>query len=294
MRILEVGIVDVFASQPLSGNPLAVVEGGEQDDDETLRLISREFNQAETTFIMPSSVADWKLRSFTAAGSEVHGAGHNALGAWLWLASKGALGDLERPTTFHQEIGGRVLPIVLERLEGRTHGRMQQAPLRLLPVFTDHAALVEALKLKLTDLVLRPGPRVADTGAAHLMVRLADRIAVDRAEPVGKELLPVLVAAQAEGCYIYAFDEAGGNSAYARCFNPTIGLWEDAATGTAAGPLAAYLASEGLITGDALVVEQGTRMGRQSFLHVAAGPVPELSGSGVIVMRGQIELPCEG
>ena len=104
------GIIDVFADGPLRGNPLAVVEGGELLDDEMLRRIAREFNQAETTFIMPSTRADRKLRSFTASGAEVFGAGHNALGAWLWLAYSNQLGNLDAPTTFRQEIGNAVLP----------------------------------------------------------------------------------------------------------------------------------------------------------------------------------------
>ena len=89
---LTAGLIDVFAETPLSGNPLAVVEGADDLSEAQMRRIAGEFNQAETTFIMRSERADLKLRSFTAAGSEVGGAGHNALGAWLWLAEDGKLG----------------------------------------------------------------------------------------------------------------------------------------------------------------------------------------------------------
>jgi PhzF family phenazine biosynthesis protein len=48
--------VDVFADQPLAGNPLAVVPDADDLDDETMRGIAREFNQSETTFLLaPSS-----------------------------------------------------------------------------------------------------------------------------------------------------------------------------------------------------------------------------------------------
>jgi PhzF family phenazine biosynthesis protein len=101
----------------------------------------------------------------------------------------------------------------------------------------------------------------------------------------------VLRAAGAEGCYVYAFDRAAPGTAYARFFNPTVGLWEDAATGTAAGPLCAYLGSEGLLGPDGtLVIEQGVRMGRRSLLHVRLVPEPELSGAGVVVLRGWLDL----
>jgi PhzF family phenazine biosynthesis protein len=291
MPRLVAGLIDVFADTPLSGNPLAVVEGGEDLDDAVLRRIAGEFNQAETTFIMASTRADWKLRSFTADGSEVFGAGHNALGAWLWLAHFGLLGDLAEERTFHQEIGEHVLPIVLQMREGRIHGRMRQAPLQLLEPLTQVDGLARSLGLEPGDILPFPPPRGADTGAAHLMVRVGGKAAVDRCAPLAAQLLAVLRPTGAEGCYVYAFDEGAPGAAYARFFNPTVGLWEDAATGTAAGPLVAYLAASGLIGPDAaLVVEQGVKMGRRSLLSLRLGPDPELSGAGVVVLRGELIL----
>ncbi|HEV8591855.1 MAG TPA: PhzF family phenazine biosynthesis protein, partial [Pyrinomonadaceae bacterium] len=141
------GLIDVFAGAALGGNPLAVVEDADSLSEETMRRISGEFNQAETTFLMKSDHADWKLRSFTANGSEVFGVGHNALGAWLWLGYRDRLGPLDRPRTFKQEIGKDVLPITLEKRDGHIYGRMTQAPLRLLEPLGDTSALETALGL---------------------------------------------------------------------------------------------------------------------------------------------------
>lgn len=291
MERFVAGLIDVFAETPLTGNPLAVVESADGLHDDQLRSVAREFNQAETTFIMRSSRADRKLRSFTASGAEVFGAGHNALGAWLWMAEHGDLGPLSNPQIFTQEIGPDVLSITLERRDGKIHGRMQQSPLKLSDPFTAIASLADALALRAEDICATPAPRVADTGAGHLQVRVPDSEAVDRARPSAENLLAVLAAAGAEGCYIYAFDASAPQRAYARFFNPTVGLWEDAATGTAAGPLCAYLGSLGMLaTDNMLVVEQGVLMGRRSMLHVRLGPDPELSGSGVVVLRGEMVL----
>ena len=217
------------------------------------------------------------------------GAGHNALGAWLWLAEDGKLGPIEAPRLFHQEISGEVLPIELRPLDGRIFGRMRQSALKLGTALTDVAPLAAALGLALEDVVSEPAPRTADTGVAHLLVRLTDAAAVDRADPSSKGLLKVLNAASAEGCYVYALGNAAPARAYARFFNPTVGLWEDAATGTAAGPLAAYLAQQGLISGQ-IEVEQGTKMGRRSIIRVGLAPEPEISGAGIIVMRGTLTI----
>jgi PhzF family phenazine biosynthesis protein len=290
MAELPAGIIDVFADVPLTGNPLAVVQGADALSESEMRRIAGEFNQAETTFIMQSTRADRKLRSFTAIGAEVFGAGHNALGAWLWLAEHGDLGSLATSRTFTQEIGSEVLPVTLETIDGRIRGRMRQAQLQLSEPLCDVAPLAHALGLDAADILSEPQARPADTGAAHLMVRVQEAQTVDKARPNATELLAVLKTTAAEGCYVYAFDLAAPEKAYARFFNPTVGLWEDAATGTAAGPLAAYLAATGHLKGDRLTIEQGTKMGRRSMLHIALTPDPEISGSGVVVLRGTIRV----
>lgn len=290
MAELIAGLIDVFADAPLTGNPLAVVQDADKLSDKQMCRIAREFNQAETTFILQSTRADRRLRSFTASGAEVFGAGHNALGAWLWLGERGDLGSLETPRTFSQEIGTSVLPIELEKVQGRIIGRMKQESLQLGAPLNDLALLGEALGLDRADLLLDPSPRPAYTGASHLMLRVSSPEAVDKARPKADALLAVLKEAQAEGCYVYAFDANAPETAYARFFNPTVGLWEDAATGTAAGPLAAYLAASGLLRDNRLAVEQGTKMGRRSVLHIRMVPEPQLSGSGIIVFSGTLLL----
>lgn len=287
---LVAGIIDVFADAPLTGNPLAVVQGADDLTDEQMRRVAREFNQAETTFLMRSTRADWKLRSFTASGAEVFGAGHNALGAWLWLGEHGDLGPLTTARTFQQEIGPDVLPIELVSIDGRVHGRMRQASLRLSEPLKDTAPLATALGLDDGSILVEPKPRPADTGASHLMVRVRDARTVDLAVPDAAKLLAVLNETTAEGCYIYALDADAPETAYARFFNPTVGLWEDAATGTAAGPLAAYLGSMGLLRNNAIAIEQGTKMGRRSIIRLRLAPEPEISGAGIVVLRGDLHL----
>jgi PhzF family phenazine biosynthesis protein len=287
---LVIGIVDVFADEPLSGNPLAVVEDADGLTLAEMKQIAREFNQAETTFIMRSTSADRKLRSFTAAGAEVVGAGHNALGAWLWLAELGKLGCLVAPQTFRQQIGEEVLPITLTKVDGRVVGRMRQSPLKLLEPLTEVTSLSRALGLLPADIMTSPPPRSGDTGVSHLLVRILDAATVDRAKPASDALLEVLRRAGAEGCYIYALDPQRADRAYARFFNPTVGLWEDAATGTAAGPLAAYLGQQGMLADDTIAIEQGTKMRRKSILNVRLSPTPELSGAGIIVVQGTMRL----
>ena len=124
------------------------------------------------------------------------------------------------------------------------------------------------------------------------MARIRDHETVDRAKPHAEKLLEVLRSAGAEGCYIYAFDEQNSQKAYTRFFNPTVGIWEDPATGTAAGPLAAHLVAHRLaLPGQAIVIEQGTAMGRTSLIQVdVVNDTVKVSGRGVVVASGRLIL----
>ena len=287
-------LVDVFAERPLAGNPLAVVPDADHLDDQQMRAIAREFNQSETTFLVrPTAPADWRLRSFTPAGVEVLGAGHNALGAWLWLAHAGRLPSGERH--FVQQIGTDLLAVDVAHAPGMTTVvTMQQSSPAFGGMLNDREALADALGLAETDLLDEPA-QVVSTGAGHLLVPLRSRAAVDSANPDARRLSSLLQAVTDEGCYVYSRDPhntTGESIAYARFFNPAVGISEDPATGTAAGPLAARLVREGrLRPGAAAIVEQGYRLGRPSHLRVSVvNDIVRLSGAGVIAATGTLHL----
>jgi trans-2,3-dihydro-3-hydroxyanthranilate isomerase len=133
-------------------------------DESQMRAIAREFNQSETTFLLRPQLsgATCRLRSFTPAGAQVGGAGHNALGAWLWLAAAGRLPDEE--SRYGQEIAGEVLPVEIIRDPDRpVVVSMDQAPPRFDEPLTDRAALVAALGLEQADLDAAEPARVAST-----------------------------------------------------------------------------------------------------------------------------------
>ncbi len=287
--------VDVFATRPLTGNPLSLVPDADRLDESQMRAIAREFNQSETTFLLrpTRSEANCRLRSFTPVGAEVGGAGHNALGAWLWLEASGRLSD--QGPDLAQEIAGEVLPVQIVREPGRpvTVSMDQLAP-HFGESVTDRAELAGALGLDQDDLTASEPAQVVSTGAAHLLVPLRDRDAVDRATPDSARLRAVLATVGGEGCYLYSPDpvDAADAVAYTRFFNPTMGIVEDPATGTAAGPLVALLVASGKVPDDiTAVVEQGHLLGRPSRIQVTvSGQRVRVSGSGLIVAEGTLSV----
>jgi trans-2,3-dihydro-3-hydroxyanthranilate isomerase len=292
--------VDVFADHPLAGNPLSLVPDADDLDEGRMRAIAREFNQSETTFLVRPTqpAATVRLRSFTPAGVEVGGAGHNALGAWLWLAAAGRLpagdeGPGGRGPGLRQEIAGEVLPVEVIREPGQPAVVwMDQSPPQSGGVAGDRADLAGSLGLAEQDLVAGEPAQVVSTGAGHLLVPVRDRAAVDRAAPDQPRLAAALREAGGEGCYVYSRDpvDATDAVAYARFFNPTVGISEDPATGTAAGPLVARLAAAGLVAdGATVVVEQGYALGRPSRIRVqVSGPRIRVGGSGLVVAQGTL------
>jgi trans-2,3-dihydro-3-hydroxyanthranilate isomerase len=102
-----------------------------------------------------------------------------------------------------------------------------------------------------------------------------------------------LAAVGGQGCYVYCLDPVdSAATANARFFNPTVGIWEDPATGSAAGPLAARLVAEGVAaSGAPVVVEQGHAMGRPSQIRVAVdGDRVRIAGAGIVVAEGMLTI----
>jgi predicted PhzF superfamily epimerase YddE/YHI9 len=242
-------LIDVFTTEPFSGNPLAVVSDADELSTELMRRIAGELNQTETTFVLTPThpEADWRLRSFTAAGIEVFGVGHNALGAWWWLATSGRL-TLDAPTrTFTQEIDGRALPVEVRSEQGR----------------------VTTVSMAQPDSVF--GAVVAEVSPLAACLR-----------SVG-----------AQGCYLFCLDPLDPDApAQARFFGPNVGIAEDPATGSAAGPLAAYLVARKVASERRpVIVEQGGAMGRPSRIEVrVSGGGVRVSGNAVPVVEGRLRL----
>jgi trans-2,3-dihydro-3-hydroxyanthranilate isomerase len=287
-------LVDVFTDRPFSGNPLAIVTDADQFETERMQRIAGEFNQTETTFLLRPTAesAEWRLRSFTAIGTEVFGVGHNALGVWWWLAASGRL-PLDAPTrTFAQEIDGRVLPVEIRSERGRVISvSMTQADPVFGAVVGNISPLASALDVGDAELAVgRLRAQVVSTGVPHLLVPVRDQDALGRVRP-RETLAAYLRSVGAQGCYVFCLDPLDSDApARARFFGPNVGIAEEPATGSAAGPLAAYLVEHRLATERRpIVIEQGHTMGRPSRIEVRLrGGGVRVSGTAVLVLEGRL------
>ena len=292
--------MDVFTERVFGGNPLAVVFEAAGLSDAEMQAIAREMNCSETTFLLPSTRPDCaaKVRIFTPA-REVPFAGHPTIGtAWVLATEK-----LLPPGTarFSLEEGIGPVPVTLDGDPARPSFLwMRHGEARFGSELTDRSGFARALGLAETD--LRAGVPICtgSTGNTFLYIPLRDRETVDRA----RLDVPALLAVQGDGPNLGVFvfsPDPGGRTVYSRMFAPhTSGVPEDPATGSASGPLGAYLVEHGLVASAStvdIVSEQGTRMGRQSFLRIRVDTSGrritdiQVGGSVVPVIEGRLRLP---
>jgi trans-2,3-dihydro-3-hydroxyanthranilate isomerase len=193
-----------------------------------------------------------------------------------------------------QEIGDRVLPVEVKGRDGRPDAIvLTQAPPQVGRTVNDRDELAVALGFDPggPDLLDDVPAQVVSTGAAHLLVPARDRAAVDRARPDASRLAAALAQVGGQGCYLYCLEPVDPAAvAHARFFNPTVGIAEDPATGSAAGPLVSRLVAQGVVAdGATVVVEQGHAMGRPSRIRVqVSGDQVRVGGAGVVVAEGTL------
>lgn len=296
MRPQAFVLVDVFTDIPLAGNQLAVFLDADGMDDARMQAIAREFNYSETTFVVQPRApqATRRLRCFSPI-AEVFGAGHNALGAWWALVARGHVPKPDEATGLWQEIGERVLAIdasfdgdVLNRVS------MTQDSPRVFEHQPDRAALARALSLDPEALNV-PGlePQVISTGATHLLVPVRGLADLARVRVDAERLVALAKPLGCEGCYLFTLETVDAESAaHARGFFPGIGIAEDPATGTAAGPLGAYLVARHRAPADVwITIEQGDELMRRGRIEVRVrGNRVDVGGRCAIVGEGTLAL----
>jgi trans-2,3-dihydro-3-hydroxyanthranilate isomerase len=300
MRAYAFVQVDVFTERIFGGNPLAVFLTGEGLTAEQMQAIAREMNLSETTFILPAVHPECaaKVRIFTPE-RELPFAGHPTLGTAYVLATHGMLPPGMPDFLLEEGIGP--VPVKIEGAGAAPRFVwMRHRDAAFGPEVQDRARAAAALGLRASDLFPDAPVCTGSTGLPHLYIPLRDRETVDRAIPNVHLLSQVLEEQGTDAVFIFAPEPAAGR-AYARMFAPLAGIPEDPATGSACGPLGAYLVRYGLVRpGGAeieIISEQGVKMGRPSRVHIRvrageSGPSDiQVGGCVVPVLEGVLHLP---
>lgn len=292
-------ICDVFTDRRFGGNQLGVLPDARGLNDRQMQQIAREFNFAESTFVLPPERGHTRrVRIFTPT-KEVPFAGHPNIGTAYTLASIGEFGTIEgSKTVTFEELAGLV-PVTIER---RPDGKLWcelSAPEKLsIGKKFSAEMLAAAVSLNADDVVTATHlPLVASVGLPFIVAELRDRAALERA----RCYMPGIDAIAAQGVvpdihlYVQSHDDF---TIRARMFAPLDGVPEDPATGSANAALAALLThckpeQEGDFRWR---IAQGVEMGRPSVLEARTekrgGQVTaaRIGGGSVLVSEGTIEV----
>ncbi|VVE60167.1 phenazine biosynthesis protein PhzC/PhzF [Pandoraea anapnoica] len=281
-------IVNVFAESTFGGNPLCVFEDARGMSDDEMRLLARQFNLSETTFILPSETADAHVRIFT-PGYEMRFAGHPTLGTAHVLRSLRGLGD-----NVTLQFAAGLVPVQAQgdhwTLTAPSSGepKIQKAA----EADSDIAALV---RLSRDDLA--QSPQWVDTGADQLLIPVRDADAVARAQPDSAKLerWPLSSLERKTG-YVFSIDDRQGNELQvtARYFFTTQGggVSEDPGTGSACANLGGWLIGQGYPLPVRARVSQGDAIERacRLTLEVTADREIRVGGNVIEIARGEVTL----
>lgn len=284
--------LDVFTTTRFQGNPLAVITDGDGLSGDQMLAIAREMNLSETVFVQKPTEdrALARLRIFTTK-EELKLAGHPVIGTWFLLAELGVVPAQEGGVHVLQQTGAGILPVEIRFKDARPQRvTMTQKEASFKPSKIDTKKLASALGLTHKDLHPKLPLEFVSTGIFNLMVPLRNRAALAKIQMNIVEMARLLGK---QGALVYCFALGSNHSVYARGMMPWE-LYEDAATGSAAGSLGAYLVKHGLAgAGHTLQITQGVEMGRPSQIEVEVSQtgkklIPRVSGAAVKVFEGVI------
>ncbi len=285
---------DVFTDRKFAGNPLAVVMDARGLSTADMQTITREFNYAETTFVLPPEDAQntARVRIFT-LGYEMPFAGHPTVGTAVAIARAHRLDGPLR-----LELNAGVFDVAVDRSGDVATAEFLNPNLPKETGGAPDAALIEAALSLPAGVVDRGAHRVRRIGAgvSYFYAR-APLDAVRRAK-LNSMAFEAIDFTATIGVLLYAEGgEAADATYHVRMFAPDAGIPEDPATGSAAAALPGQIALSQKL-GDGAhrwVIEQGFEMGRPSRIHArlesknGAIAAVRVGGGAVPVMKGQLD-----
>jgi PhzF family phenazine biosynthesis protein len=272
MAALRFKQVDVFTDRPFYGNPVAVVLGGEGLDTQAMQRIAAWTNLSETTFVLKSDKADYRLRIFTPR-RELPFAGHPTIGsAHAALES----GFVEKKKQLRQECLAGVLDLDVEGDEIFVRGPQPKV-----------SAVTASPGINLASPALR-----IDVGVVWAVGQVSDAAALAALTPNLDEISRFSDAADVAGLALFAASGDGVSAMHVRVFAPAHGIPEDPVTGSANVAIPAYLRHKGISSfGNRYVARQGMQVGRDGRVSVRIDPDGiRVGGRSVTCVEGTLRV----
>jgi PhzF family phenazine biosynthesis protein len=267
--------VDVFTAKPFLGNPVAVVIGAESLDTAAMQRIAGWTNLSETTFLLKSSKADYRLRIFTPR-MELPFAGHPTVGSAHAARESGFVSSSK--TSLTQECGAGIIPLSVEG--SKVFLRAPEAPVSPFHLPKFEASLHgQAMNL-----------RRVDVGPVWIVGEIESAAALAALAPDMGALAAASNEAKVGGVTLFAKSGENESAIHVRSFAPAHGINEDPVCGSGNISVAAYLSSlRDSRFGKAYVARQGMQLGRDGRVSVRVSEKGiEIGGDAVTCVEGTI------
>ena len=296
MNKRRVLILDAFTDHPFFGNPCGVVPDAEGLTDDEMQKIARELNLPETSFVLKSDKADFRVRYFTPR-YELGFAGHPTIATSYMLALEGMTG-LDKPVnTIQLEFNIGVLPVDLLAENGKpVSAVMTQSSPEYCDTVEPEEFAACFKDLSASDLADGIKPQVVGTGSKFLIASLKDLDKLAVLEMNREKLCEVVDRVGVNAAYVftpYGYDPKTGM--HGRLRDPR-GTFEDPFTGAAVGAAGAYMVRYKLTDREEIAVEQGNFVGRPGhgtlYIHQEQDKITsvKLGGCAVKVSDGYMLL----
>lgn len=276
MPALSYRILNVFTQNRgvFTGNPLCVFEDGSALDEATMLALARQFNLSETTFILPSSNANARVRIFTPS-YEMSFAGHPTLGTAHVCRSMGLGG-----AALKLELQAGVIPV---QADGERWTLQANAP-----TWRDCEASREALAAMLSLEPKDIGGRAlwVKAGKEQLIIPLRSEAALRSVKPRADQFSAVKSDEGHSMAYVFA--ELGANRLLSRFFFPQdSAILEDPATGSATANLGGWMLATERALPCSFEISQGEYAARPSTLFLTVDSQRRIFVSGEVIELGR-------
>jgi len=266
--------VDAFTDQPFKGNPVAVVLDGQGLDTAQMQHVAQWTNLSETTFLLPSEVADYRLRIFSPR-RELPFAGHPTIGS----AHAALEAGIAKGSRIKMECGFGVLDLTVD--EGVIFVRSPAVKL----------AAMDAMPGDIGIALVAGSPMLrSEVGPVWLVGEAASAAALGACQPDLTALGRWTESLKATGVTVFAASGEAQCAFHVRSFAPAQGIPEDPVCGSGNISVAAYLRHLKKYRGS-YVARQGMQMGRDGRVHMRVSEdAIELGGRAVTCVEGKVAI----
>lgn len=282
-------LVNAFTDKAYNGNATGVVVSDSRMTSEEMQNIARDLNQSETVFISRLDVGIYKTRFFTPE-KELDLCGHATIATFYSICENEYIAPIDdgiKKITQHAKYCK--IPVELEYESSKIKNVYMNLQIEEMGLNTSLDKLLKALNLSREKLGFGDHellPKKISSGISDILIPVKDVETLSKIKPDYKLMKEISKDENIISFQVFTLE--GENKVRQRTFSPSIGINEEAGSGTSTGATLFYLKEEKLINSNSIISTQGIELNRKSVLTA------EILGNGKIRVGGKAYVYMNG